>query len=460
LLPDGKNHWEKKMCFKKILIANRGEIALRIIRTCREMGISTVAVYSDADRDSRHVRLAGEAVHIGPALSRKSYLNQDAVIEAARQTGADAVHPGYGFLSENAGFAQACHDSGITFIGPSASTIAAAGDKSAARKVLMSLGIPVIPGSGDVIATPEAACDAADQVGYPVILKAAGGGGGRGMRIAATRQDLLAAFAVASAEAGAAFGNPALYLEKYIERPRHIEIQVLGDRSGHYVHLGERECSIQMRYQKLIEEAPSCFVDASLREELGRTAIRIAKAFDYVNAGTMEFLVDKDKNYYFMEVNARVQVEHPVTELITGIDIVRKQIEIAAGLELGLSQSDIRFQGWAMECRINASDPSDNFMPSPGEITSVTFPGGPGVRLDTHIHDRYMVTPFYDSLIGKLCVWAPDRSLAVNRMKRALEEFEINGIATTIGFYKQVFENPNFRAGEIDTHFLEQMNKG
>jgi acetyl-CoA carboxylase biotin carboxylase subunit len=448
------------MGFNKILIANRGEIALRIIRTCREMGIRTVAVYSDADRDSRHVRLADESVHIGPALSRKSYLNQEAVIEAARQTGADALHPGYGFLSENAAFAQACRDSGITFIGPSASTIAVAGDKSAARQTLMGLGIPVIPGSGDVIATPEAACDAADQVGYPVILKAAGGGGGRGMRIAADRQALLAAFAVASAEAGAAFGNPALYLEKYIERPRHIEIQVLGDRFGHYVHLGERECSIQMRYQKLIEEAPSPFVDPSLREELGRTAIRIAKAFDYVNAGTMEFLVDKDKNYYFMEVNARVQVEHPVTELITGIDIVRKQIEIAAGQELGLSQSDIRFQGWAMECRINASDPSDNFMPSPGEIASVIFPGGPGVRLDTHIHDRYMVTPFYDSLIGKLCVWAPDRSLAVNRMKRALDEFEITGIATTIGFYRQVFDHPKFRAGEIDTHFLEQMNKG
>lgn len=448
------------MGFNKILIANRGEIALRIIRTCREMGISSVAVYSDADKESRHVRLADEAVHIGPALSRKSYLNQEVLIEAARQSGADAVHPGYGFLSESAGFAQACQDSGLTFIGPSASTIAAAGDKSAARKVLMGMGIPVIPGSEDVIAIPEAACDAADQVGYPVILKAAGGGGGRGMRIARNRQELLAAFAVASAEAGAAFGNPALYLEKYIEKPRHIEIQVLGDRFGHYVHLGERECSIQMRYQKLIEEAPSSFVDTSLRGELGRTAIRIAKAFDYVNAGTMEFLVDKDKNYYFMEVNARVQVEHPVTELITGIDIVRKQIEIAAGLELGLSQSDIRFQGWAMECRINASDPSDNFMPSPGKITSVKFPGGPGIRLDTHIHDRYMVTPFYDSLIGKLCVWAPDRPFAVNRMKRALDEFEITGIATTIGFYKQVFDHPKFRDGEIDTHFLEQMNKG
>lgn len=446
------------MQFNKILIANRGEIALRIIRTCREMGIHTVAVYSDADMDSLPVKQADEAIHIGPALSRKSYLNPDAVIAAARETGADAVHPGYGFLSESASFAQACHDNGLIFIGPSSRTIARAGDKSAARQILIKLGIPVIPGSDDVIATPEAACDAADQVGYPVILKAAGGGGGRGMRIARNQQDLLAAFSVASAEAGAAFGNPALYLEKYIEKPRHIEIQILGDHFGNYVHLGERECSIQMRYQKLIEEAPSSFVDDTLREQLGSAAIRIAKAFEYTNAGTIEFLVDKDKHFYFMEVNARVQVEHPVTELVTGMDIVRKQINIAAGKKLGLDQADIPLNGWAMECRINASDPTDNFMPSPGEITSVVFPGGPGIRLDTHIHDRYMVTPFYDSLIGKLCVWAPDRAQAVRRMQRALDEFEITGIATTIDFYKRVFENKQFQDGNIDTHFLEQMD--
>ena len=445
------------MTFKKILIANRGEIALRVIRTCREMGISTVAVYSDADMDSLSVKQADEAVHIGPALSRKSYLNQDAVIAAALDTGADAVHPGYGFLSESASFAQACHDNGIIFIGPSSRTIARAGDKSAARQILINMGIPVIPGSEDVIAAPEAACDAADQVGYPVILKASGGGGRRGMRIARSRRDLLAAFSVASAEAGAAFGNPALYLEKYIEKPRHIEIQILGDHFGNYVHLGERECSIQMRYQKLIEEAPSFFVDDTLREQLGSTAIRIAKAFAYTGAGTMEFLLDKDKNFYFMEVNARVQVEHPVTELITGMDIVRKQIDIAAGKELGLAQADILLNGWAMECRINASDPKDNFMPSPGEITSVIFPGGPGIRLDTHIHDRYMVTPFYDSLIGKLCVWAPDRLQAVRRMKRALDEFEITGIATTIDFYKKVMADDQFQNGDIDTHFLEHM---
>ncbi|MCA1795067.1 MAG: acetyl-CoA carboxylase biotin carboxylase subunit, partial [Desulfobacteraceae bacterium] len=436
----------------------RGEIALRVIRTCREMGIKTVAVYSDADMDSLPVKQADEAMHIGPALSRKSYLNQDAVIAAARETNADAVHPGYGFLSESASFAQACHDNGLIFIGPSSRTIARAGDKSAARQILIKMGIPVIPGSDDVIATPEAACDAADQVGYPVILKAAGGGGGRGMRIARSRQDLLDAFSVASAEAGAAFSNPALYLEKYIEKPRHIEIQMLGDHFGNYVHLGERECSIQMRYQKLIEEAPSSFVDESLREQLGSAAIRIAKAFEYTNAGTMEFLMDKDKNFYFMEVNARVQVEHPITELVTGMDIVRKQIEIAAGKELGLAQADILLNGWALECRINASDPSDNFMPSPGEITSVVFPGGPGIRLDTHIHDRYMVTPFYDSLIGKLCVWAPDRAQAVRRMQRALDEFEITGIATTIDFYKKVMADDRFQNGNIDTHFLEQMD--
>ncbi|MCF8076101.1 MAG: acetyl-CoA carboxylase biotin carboxylase subunit [Desulfotignum sp.] len=446
------------MRFKKILIANRGEIALRIIRTCREMGIHTVAVYSDADMDSLPVKQADEAIHIGPALSRKSYLNPDAVIAAARETGADAVHPGYGFLSESASFAQACHDNGLIFIGPSSRTIARAGDKSAARQTLIKLGIPVIPGSDGVIATPETACDAADQMGYPVILKAAGGGGGRGMRIARNQQDLLAAFSVASAEAGAAFGNPALYLEKYIEKPRHIEIQILGDHFGNYVHLGERECSIQMRYQKLIEEAPSSFVDDTLREQLGSAAIRIANAFEYTNAGTIEFLLDKDKHFYFMEVNARVQVEHPVTELVTGMDIVRKQINIAAGKKLGLDQADIPLNGWAMECRINASDPTDNFMPSPGEITSVVFPGGPGIRLDTHIHDRYMVTPFYDSLIGKLCVWAPDRAQAVRRMQRALDEFEITGIATTIDFYKRVFENKQFQDGNIDTHFLEQMD--
>ncbi|MBA3010325.1 MAG: acetyl-CoA carboxylase biotin carboxylase subunit [Proteobacteria bacterium] len=445
--------------FKRILIANRGEIALRIIRACREMGIKTIAVFSDADKDSLHVKFADHAVNIGPALSRKSYLNMACIIGAAKETGADAIHPGYGFLSENAEFAKACFDGGITFIGPSAHTIAMAGDKSAARKILTEMGIPVIPGSDDIVVSPEAACSIADRVGYPVILKAAGGGGGRGMRIARTPEELSSAFAVAAGEAGAAFGNPNLYLEKYIEKPRHIEIQILGDSHGNYIHLGERECSIQMRYQKLIEESPSCFVDETLRRKLGETAIRIAKAVNYTNAGTMEFLVDKDKNFYFMEINARVQVEHPVTEAVTGIDIVEQQILMAAGRALAIKQEDVRFNGWSMECRINASDPNDNFMPSPGQIASVIFPGGPGVRVDTHIYDNYMVTPFYDSLIGKLIVWAKDRPSAIRRMQRALAEFEITGIETTIGFYRRVFENEQFQKGEIDTHFLDTMGQ-
>lgn len=443
--------------FNRILIANRGEIAVRVIRTCREMGIETIAVFSDADKDSLHVRYADDAINIGPALSRKSYLNIDHIIAAAIEAKADAIHPGYGFLSENATFAGACFDNHITFIGPSAHCIARAGDKSAARKTLTKVGIPVIPGSDDIVSSASVACDIASTVGYPVILKASGGGGGRGMRIARSKEELVAAFSIASAEAGAAFGNPELYLEKYIEKPRHIEIQILGDRFGNYIHLAERECSIQMRYQKLIEEAPSSFVDTSLRETLGNAAIKIAKAIEYENAGTMEFLVDKDKNFYFMEVNARVQVEHPVTELITGVDIVRQQIRIAAGEPLTLTQEDIHINGWSMECRINASDPKDNFMPSPGVIESVIFPGGPGIRMDTHIHDKYMVTPYYDSLIGKLVVWAEDRPSAINRMRRALKEFEIKGIATTIGFYQTVFENDRFRRGDIDTHFLENM---
>jgi acetyl-CoA carboxylase, biotin carboxylase subunit len=443
--------------FKRILIANRGEIALRVIRACKEMGIETVAVFSDADKDSLHVKYADIAVNIGPALSRKSYLNMNSIIAATKETKACAIHPGYGFLSENADFARACADNQIVFIGPSSKTIAMAGDKSAARQTLTDLGVPVIPGSDDIVQSAENACSVADRVGYPVILKAAGGGGGRGMRIAHTPEDLIAAFAMASGEAKAAFGNSHLYLEKYIEKPRHIEIQILGDTQGNYIHLGERECSIQMRYQKLIEESPSSFVDEALRNTLGETAIKVARAVGYTNAGTMEFLVDKDKNYYFMEINARVQVEHPVTELVTGVDIVEQQILIAAGESLQIKQADIRLTGWSMECRINAADPKDNFMPSPGQIESVIFPGGPGVRLDTHIHDQYMVTPFYDSLIGKLIVWAKDRPSAIHRMKRALAEFEITGIETTIGFYTKVFENDRFQKGDINTHFLETM---
>jgi acetyl-CoA carboxylase biotin carboxylase subunit len=445
------------MPFKRILIANRGEIALRIIRACKEMGIGTVAVYSDADKDSLPVKAADQAIHIGPALSYKSYLNLDRIMAAIKEAKADAVHPGYGFLSENADFAKACEDAGITFIGPSAECIARSGNKSSARKALMALGIPVIPGSEDILTSPDMACALAETVGFPVILKASGGGGGRGMRIAHNPEELRQAFSMASGEAKAAFGNPDIYLEKYITNPRHIEIQILGDTFGHYVHLAERECSIQKRYQKLIEEAPSSFVDDDLRAALGNTAVTIARALGYTNAGTIEFLVDRDKKFYFMEVNARVQVEHPVTEMITGIDIVREQIRISAGQELALKQEDIVPKGWAMECRINASDPEDNFMPCPGRIESVIFPGGPGVRIDTHIHDGYMVGPFYDSLIGKLIVWDQDRPSAIRRMKRALDEFDIRGIQTTIPFFRKIFLNKNFQKGDIDTHFLDNL---
>ncbi|WP_459918214.1 acetyl-CoA carboxylase biotin carboxylase subunit [Desulfocicer niacini] len=448
------------MAINRILIANRGEIALRIIRACKEMGIESVAVYSDADKDSLHAKSADHAIHIGPALSHKSYLNMEKILSAAKKSGADAVHPGYGFLSENANFAQACQDTGLVFIGPSAQSIAKAGDKSAARQTLMNSGIPVIPGSDDIIKSSDMACDIAQRVGFPVILKASGGGGGRGMRIAHSTEELIRAFKIASGEAKAAFGNPDIYLEKYIEKPRHIEIQILGDQLGNYIHLGERECSIQMRYQKLIEEAPSSFLDEDLRQLLGETAIKIARSINYHNAGTMEFLLDKDKNFYFMEVNARIQVEHPVTELITGIDIVREQIRIADGQKLSVCQEDIRLTGWSMECRINASDPDDNFMPSPGEIESVLFPGGPGIRLDTHIHDKYMVTPYYDSLIGKLVVWDENRLAAIQRMRRALDEFEITGIHSTIPFFKIIFDHKKFQAGDIDTHFLEESQLG
>ena len=443
--------------FNKILIANRGEIAVRIIRACQEMGVKTVAVFSDADADALHVKYADEAVNIGPPLSRKSYLNIDRIIEAAADKNVDAIHPGYGFLSENEAFARACADSSRVFIGPSAACIAAAGNKSAARKTVTALGIPVIPGSEDILTSPQAALDVAASVGYPVILKASGGGGGRGMRIANDEEALLDGFAVASGEARAAFGDPDLYLEKYIEKPRHIEIQIMGDRFDNYVYLGERECSIQMRHQKLIEESPSPFVDDVLRKALGEAAVAVARSVGYANAGTMEFLVDRNKNFYFMEINARLQVEHPVTELVTGIDIVQQQILLAAGEKLSIRQDDIRLNGWSIECRINAADPADNFMPSPGEITELILPAGPGVRVDTHIFNQYEVSPFYDSLIAKLVVWAQDRQAAIKRMQRALSEFRIEGIKSTVPFHQRVFQDKNFIQGDFDTHFLEKL---
>jgi acetyl-CoA carboxylase, biotin carboxylase subunit len=444
--------------FKKILIANRGEIALRLIRACREMGIESLAVFSDADADSLPIKDADDAVNIGPPLSRKSYLNVAAIMDAAKRKGADAVHPGYGFLSENPDFARACAENDIIFIGPSAENIALAGNKSAARKHFQQLGVPIIPGSDGEVAHAGEATAIAESIGYPVIIKAAGGGGGRGMRIAHDSEELVQAFSAASGEARAAFGNPGLYIEKYIQKPRHIEVQILADTHGNCVHLFERECSIQKRYQKLIEEAPSAFVDDTLRQEMCSAAIRMASSIHYTNAATIEFLVDENKQYYFMEVNARVQVEHPVTEMITGIDIVQEQIRIAAGEPLSIRQADVGINGWSIECRINAADPENDFMPSPGEITSLCLPSGPGVRLDTHIHNGYVVTPFYDALIGKLVVWAQNREDAIRRMRQALAEFQVEGIKTTLPFHRRVMAEPDYVSGNIDTHFLDRFD--
>jgi acetyl-CoA carboxylase biotin carboxylase subunit len=443
--------------FDKVLIANRGEIALRIVRACRELGILSVAVYSDADAAAPHVRQADEAVRIGPPLARKSYLDGGALLEAARGTGARAIHPGYGFLAEHSGFAQACEDAGLVFVGPSARTIALAGDKAAARGTVAGLGLPVTPGSAGVVADPDQAAQVAAEVGYPVILKAAGGGGGRGLRVARSERQLREAFQLAAGEAGAAFANADLYVEKYIEKPRHIEVQVLCDGGGRAIHLGERECSIQLRHQKLLEESPSPCVDGTLRERLGEAAVRIAAGIGYRGAGTVEFLVDRDHHFYFMELNARIQVEHPVTEMVTGIDLVQQQLLIAAGEPLALRQEDVSLRGWALECRLNAADPAEGFQPSPGEVTALTVPGGPGVRLDTYLETGVVVPPFYDSLVGKLIAWAPDRAAALRRMARALDEFRVEGIHTTAPFHRALMEDPGFMAGEYDTHFLESM---
>jgi acetyl-CoA carboxylase, biotin carboxylase subunit len=442
--------------FDRILVANRGEIALRIIRACKEMGISSVAVFSDADAESLHVKHADESVNIGKPLSKRSYLNHEIIIAAARQTNAEAVHPGYGFLAESESFARACRESGLVFIGPSSETIARAGDKSAAREEVRKLGVPVIPGSRQVIGSLAESLEPAREIGYPVMIKAAGGGGGRGIRIVLDESGLEEGLRIASAEAGAAFGNPDVYLEKFLERPRHIEIQIIGDSQGNFVHLGERECSIQKRYQKLIEESPSPFVDQELRARMGETAIKVARATGYVNAGTVEFLVDENKNFYFMELNSRIQVEHPVTEMVTGTDLVREQIRVAAGERLEFTQNDITSNGWSIECRINAEDPDDNFSPCPGTITRLVLPSGPGVRLETHIYEGYEVPPFYDSLICKLVVWGKDRGMAIQRMERALSGFHVEGIKVTVPFHQDLFRDEEFISGMIDTRFVER----
>lgn len=442
--------------FNKILIANRGEIALRVIRTCKEMGIKTVAVYSEADRDALHVRFADEAVCIGPPPSRESYLNIPRLIAAAEITNADAIHPGYGFLAENAQFSEICESSGIKFIGPSPDMINAMGDKAYAKETMRKAGVPVVPGSDGVIEDVNEAKEIAYSVGFPVIIKATAGGGGKGMRIAWDADEFERQFQMAKTEAEAAFGNGAVYIEKYVEEPRHVEIQVLGDQHGEVIHLGERECSIQRRHQKLIEESPSPIVDAELREKMGSAAVKGSKSVRYEGAGTIEFLVDKYKNFYFMEMNTRIQVEHPVTELVVGMDLVRHQIEIAAGGHV--PKKKLKQMGHAIECRINAEDPYKNFRPTPGTITGFHMPGGYGVRVDTHAYAGYTIPPYYDSLVGKLIAYGQTRIEAIDRMYRALDEFVIEGISTTIPFHLKVMKDQRFREGKFDTHFLDSFN--
>jgi len=442
--------------FRKVLIANRGEIALRVIRACKEMGISTVAVYSEADRDSLHVRFADEHICIGPPAPAESYLNIAAIISAAEITDAEAIHPGYGFLAENDHFAEVCESCNIRFIGPSPAAIRSMGDKATARKTAQQSKVPVIPGSEGVIGTAEQAVELAHKYGYPVILKASAGGGGRGMRIAHTDLGLMQAFSTAQREAEVAFGNGQLYLEKYIEKPRHIEIQILADKEGNIIHLGERECSLQRRYQKLIEESPSPVVTPKLRHEMGRCAVRVAKAAAYSGAGTVEFLLNSDGRFYFMEMNTRIQVEHCVTEMVTGLDLIKEQIRIAAGERLSLSQGDVVIRGHAIECRINAEDPANGFRPCPGKIEALHLPGGPGVRLDTHIYTEYKVPPFYDSLLAKIITYGPDRHIATRRMQRALDEWVTEGIKTNADFLRRLISTDSFQEGNFHTKFVEE----
>ena len=442
--------------FKKILIANRGEIALRIIRACREMGIPTVAVYSEADRESLHVRFADEDVCIGPPPARESYLNIPRIIAAAEITGAEAIHPGYGFLAENAEFAEICERMEIGFIGPTAQQIRLMGDKAVARRTMAEAGVPTIPGSAGAVPDADAALTLAREIGFPVLVKAAAGGGGKGMRVAADEATFAAQFTMAQNEAAAAFGDPSVYLEKYLQQPRHIEFQVMGDRHGRVAHLGERECSTQRRHQKLIEEAPSPALTPELRARMGATAVKGAAGIGYQSAGTVEFLLDQHGHFYFMEMNTRIQVEHPVTELVTSMDLVKEQIRVAAGEPLSLPEGELELRGHAIECRINAEDPAHNFAPSPGTITIFHPPGGPGVRLDTHVYAGYRVPPNYDSLVAKLIVHAGTRAEALARMRLALDSFIIEGIHTTIPFLRELLDDPAFVAGEIDTGFVER----
>ena len=439
--------------FKKVLIANRGEVALRIIRACRELGIPTVAVYSEADANSLHVSLATEAYCIGPNESAKSYLNIPAIISAALISGADAIHPGYGFMSERADFAEICAKHNIKFIGPSPESMQLMGDKATARKTMMSKNVPITPGTG-IITDVEEAKKQAEKFGYPVIVKATAGGGGKGMRVANNAEELEQNIILCRQEAEKFFGNPDVYMEKFLVNPRHIEVQIIADKFGNVIHLGERDCSIQRRHQKLVEEAPSPAVSADIRRKLGDAAVRAAKAANYEGVGTIEFLLDKDKNFYFMEMNTRLQVEHGITEMISNIDIVREQINIAAGNKLSVRQDDVKLYGHAIECRINAEDPDRNFLPAPGEINGYITPGGFGVRVDSHVYSGYKIPPYYDSLISKVMAWAPTREEARRRMYRALKEYVITGVKTTLPFYQELIEDEVFIGGNFDTGFM------
>ncbi|EGJ31604.1 MULTISPECIES: acetyl-CoA carboxylase biotin carboxylase subunit [Moorena] len=444
------------MKFSKILIANRGEIALRIIRTCEEMGIPTVAVHSTIDQHALNVQLADEAVCIGDPPSNKSYLNIPNIISAALTRNATAIHPGYGFLSENARFAEICADHQIAFIGPTPEAIRAMGDKSTAKETMQRAGVPTVPGSDGLVSSEQEAHAIARQIGYPVMIKATAGGGGRGMRLVQDDSQLIKLFQAAQGEAQAAFGNGGVYIEKFIQRPRHIEIQILADSHGNAIHLGERDCSIQRRHQKLLEEAPSPVLDPELREKMGNAAVMAAKSINYVGVGTVEFLLDASGEFYFMEMNTRIQVEHPVTEMITGLDLIAEQIKIAEGDKLSLTQDQVTLKGHAIECRINAEDPDHGFRPQPGRISAYLPPGGPGVRMDSHVYPDYEIPPYYDSLIGKLIVWGPTRDAAIQRMKRALRECAITGVTTTLTFHQKILETPAFIEGQVYTNFVEK----
>ncbi|WMW25552.1 acetyl-CoA carboxylase biotin carboxylase subunit [Methanolobus sediminis] len=443
--------------FKKVLIANRGEIAIRAMRACRELGVQTVAVHSEADKNALFAKYADEAYNIGPAPSSQSYLNGDRIIEVALECGAEGIHPGYGFLSENAKFARKCEDAGITFIGPSSKAIEQMGSKIAARNTMIEAGVPVVPGTNEAISDPEKAADLADGIGYPVIIKASAGGGGIGMKIVHSRKDFHTALNSIQSVAESAFGDSTVFIEKYVEEPRHIEFQILADKYGDAVYVMERECSIQRRHQKLIEEAPSPVITPELRKQMGETAVKAAKAIGYENAGTVEFLYSKG-DFYFLEVNTRLQVEHTISEMITGIDLAKQQLHIACGEPLPFKQEDISIRGWAIECRINAEDPLNDFAPSPGKIRRYRSAGGPGIRVDSGVHMGYTISPYYDSMISKLCAWGSDRNEAIDRMQRALYEYVVVGVTTNIPFHKAVLRHPAFREGNLTTHFIDDYN--